>query len=87
LVNIEKVKDKSKSNTMSKNDIIKAEGQVIDVLPNATFKVKLSDTDLTILSYASGKMRQHEIRILMGDQVDIEMSPYDLSKGRIVRRK
>ncbi len=60
-------------------------GQVIDVLPNATFKVKL-ETENTILAYISGKMRQHEIRILDGDKVEIEMSPYDLSKGRITRR-
>ena len=72
---------------MSKEDTIKVEGQVIDVLPNATFKVKLNDTGLTVLSYISGRMRQHEIRILMGDKVDVEMSPYDLTKGRIVRRK
>ena len=72
---------------MSKEATIKVEGQVIDVLPNATFKVKLNDTGLTVLSYISGRMRQHEIRILMGDKVDIEMSPYDLTRGRIIRRK
>lgn len=71
---------------MAKESTLKVEGDVIDVLPNATFKVKL-DNDMVVLSYVSGKMRQHEIRILMGDKVEIEMSPYDLSRGRIVRRK
>ncbi len=71
---------------MAKEGTIKVEGEVIDVLPNATFRVKL-DAGPTVLSYISGKMRQHEIRILMGDRVDLEMSPYDLTKGRIIRRK
>lgn len=60
-------------------------GQVIDVLPNATFKVKL-ETENTILAYISGKMRKNEIRILLGDGVEVEISVYDLTKGRIVRR-
>lgn len=66
--------------------MVKLEGEIVDVLPNATFKVKL-ENGVEILSYVSGKMRQHEIRILMGDRVDVEMTPYDLSRGRIVRRK
>jgi translation initiation factor IF-1 len=71
---------------MTKENTLKIEGDVIDVLPNATFKVK-HDNDMIVLSYISGKMRQHEIRILMGDKVELEISPYDLSRGRIVRRK
>lgn len=71
---------------MAKEDTIKVEGLVIEVLPNATFKVKL-ENDHVILSYIAGRMRQHEIRIIMGDTVEVEMTPYDLSKGRIVRRK
>lgn len=71
---------------MAKEDSFKVEGEVIDVLPNATFKVKL-ENGVEVLSYVSGKMRQYEIRILMGDRVDVEMTPYDLSRGRIVRRK
>ena len=71
---------------MSKESAFKMEGEIIDVLPNATFKVKLIESDLVVLTYVSGKMRQHEIRILMGDKVSVEMSPYDLSRGRIVRR-
>lgn len=71
---------------MAKEGLLKLEGEVIDVLPNATFKVKL-ENEVIILSYISGKMRQHEIRVLMGDRVEVEMTPYDLSRGRIVRRK
>jgi translation initiation factor IF-1 len=67
-------------------DTIKFEGEVIDVLPNATFKVKL-ENDLVVFSYLAGKMRQNQIRILLGDKVDVELTPYDLSKGRITRRK
>lgn len=71
---------------MAKEDTIKLEGVVVDVLPNATFRVKL-ENGMEVLSYISGKMRQHEIRILMGDMVLLEMTPYDLTRGRIVRRK
>ena len=71
---------------MAKEDIIKAEGEIIDVLPNATFKVQLENGH-TVLSYVAGRMRQHEIRIIMGDIVELEITPYDLSRGRIIRRK
>lgn len=71
---------------MAKEDFIKIEGKVTEVLPNAMFRVKLS-TGANILGYISGRMRQNEIRILLGDQIELELSPYDLSKGRIVRRK
>jgi translation initiation factor IF-1 len=71
---------------MAKESTIKLEGEVIDVLPNATFKVKLENGH-TVLSYVSGRMRQYEIRILMGDRVELEMTPYDLNRGRIIRRK
>ena len=70
---------------MAKEGGVKMEGEVVDVLPNAMFKVQLT-TGPTILGYISGKMRQNEIRILDGDRVEIEISPYDLSKGRITRR-
>ena len=70
---------------MAKQEGVKVDGEVVDVLPNATFKVKLK-TGATILGYISGKMRQNEIRILDGDRVELELSPYDLSKGRITRR-
>jgi translation initiation factor IF-1 len=71
---------------MAKEDIIRVEGEVVDVLPNTTFKVKLENGH-TILSYLAGKMRRHEIRIITGDKVDLEITPYDLSRGRIIRRK
>jgi len=70
---------------MAKQEGVKVDGEVVDVLPNATFKVKLN-TGVIILGYISGKMRQNEIRILDGDKVELELSPYDLSKGRITRR-
>jgi translation initiation factor IF-1 len=71
---------------MAKDDTIKVEGEVVDVLPNAMFRVELS-TGNKILGYISGRMRQNEIRILLGDEVELELSPYDLTKGRITRRK
>jgi len=70
---------------MAKEGSIKIEGIVVDVLPNATFRVEINPGQ-KILGYISGKMRQHEIRILDGDRVELELSPYDLTKGRIVRR-
>ena len=71
---------------MAKEDIIRLEGEIVDVLPNTTFKVTLENGH-TILSYLAGKMRRHEIRIIMGDKVEVEITPYDLDRGRIVRRK
>jgi translation initiation factor IF-1 len=71
---------------MAKDDTIKVEGSVVDVLPNAMFRVQLT-TGNKILGYISGRMRQNEIRILLGDEVELELSPYDLTKGRITRRR
>ncbi len=70
---------------MSKNDCIEAEGIIEEALPNATFKVKLSNGHV-ITAYISGKLRMNYIKIIPGDSVKIEMSPYDLTKGRIVWR-
>ncbi|MBT3873927.1 translation initiation factor IF-1 [Methylophilales bacterium] len=70
---------------MAKEDIIEMEGEVLENLPNATFKVKL-ENDHVVLGYISGKMRMNYIRILPGDTVTVEISPYDLSKGRITFR-
>jgi translation initiation factor IF-1 len=73
---------------MAKEDTIKMEGEVTEVLPNAMFRVQLSTgANPNVLGYISGKMRQNDIKILLGDLVDIEFSPYDLTKGRIVKRK
>lgn len=71
---------------MAKEATLKMEGQVIEVLPNATFRVSL-EAGNTILGLISGKMRQNDIRVLLGDKVEIELSPYDLTKGRIIRRR
>lgn len=70
---------------MSKEDVIEFEGVVEEVLPNATFKVKLSNGHV-ITTYISGKLRMNYIKILEGDKVKVEMSPYDLTKGRITWR-
>lgn len=71
---------------MAKESTMEFEGDIVDVMPNATFKVKI-ETGHTILAHISGKMRKNQIRILMGDKVSVEMSPYDLTRGRITRRK
>lgn len=70
---------------MAKEDKIQLEGEVIDALPNAMFKVRL-ENDHELVAHISGKMRMHYIRILPGDRVTVEISPYDLSKGRITYR-
>ena len=70
---------------MAKEDTIEMQGEVLETLPNATFKVKL-ENDHVVHVHISGKMRMHYIRILPGDIVTVEMTPYDLSKGRIIFR-
>ena len=70
---------------MAKEDNIELEGLVVETLPNTTFKVKL-ENDNVITAHISGKMRKNYIRILTGDKVKVEMSPYDLTKGRITFR-
>ncbi len=70
---------------MSKQDMIEVEGTVTEALPNATFKVDIGNGH-TILAHISGKLRMNFIRILPGDKVTVEMSPYDLTKGRITWR-
>ena len=70
---------------MPKEDVIEAEGRVVEVMPNATFKVQLANGHI-VIAYLSGKLRMNYIRILEGDKVTIEMSPYDLTKGRITWR-
>jgi translation initiation factor IF-1 len=67
---------------MAKEDLIELEGKVVEVLPNAQFRVEL-ENGVVVTAYASGKMRKFRIRILAGDRVTVEMSPYDLSKARI----
>ena len=63
------------------------EGQVTEILPNATFRVRIDETEAVVLGVISGKMRQHNIKVMLGDRVEIEFSPYDVSRGRITRRR
>jgi translation initiation factor IF-1 len=70
---------------MSKEDMIEFSGQVVELLPNAMFRVKL-DNEHMVLAHTSGKMRKNRIRVLAGDRVNVEMTPYDLTKGRITFR-
>lgn len=72
---------------MAKDDVIREEGTVIEVLPNTMFRVKLGTNDKTVLAHLSGKMRQNNIKVLLGDNVTLEISVYDITKGRIVFRK
>jgi translation initiation factor IF-1 len=70
---------------MSKDDVIEMQGEVVEHLPNATFRVKLENGHI-VLAHISGKMRMHYIRILPGDKVKVELTPYDLTRARIVFR-
>ncbi len=70
---------------MAKEEAIEVEGEILEALPNAQFKVKL-ENGLEILAHVSGKIRMHYIRILPGDKVKVQISPYDLTKGRITYR-
>jgi len=70
---------------MSKADVIETEGKVVEVLPGTKFKVQL-ENGIVILAYLAGKVRENNIKVLEGDSVRVEMSPYDLTKGRITWR-
>jgi translation initiation factor IF-1 len=70
---------------LSKNDTVEVEGEVTETLPNAQFRVQL-DAGQTIIAHLSGRMRMNHIRVLPGDRVKVAMSPYDLTKGRIIHR-
>lgn len=70
---------------MGKEDVIEVQGTIVEALPNTMFRVELENGHV-VLAYISGKMRKHFIRILPGDKVTVELSPYDLSKGRITYR-
>jgi translation initiation factor IF-1 len=72
-------------NRMAKEDLIEMQGEVVENLPNATFRVKLENGHM-VLGFISGKMRMHYIRILPGDKVTVQLTPYDLSRARIVFR-
>ena len=70
---------------MAKEELIEFEGVVLELLPNAMFRIRL-DNDHEILGHTSGRMRKNRIRVLVGDRVTVEMTPYDLSKGRVIHR-
>jgi len=70
---------------MSEADLIEMEGVVTEALPNAMFRVEL-DNEYTVLTYLSGRLRRHSIKILPGDRVKVELTPYDLTRGRIIYR-
>ncbi len=70
---------------MSKQDLLEFKGKVMDLLPNAMFRVKLENGH-TVTAHTAGKLRKNRIRILQGDNVTVEMTPYDLTKGRIIFR-
>lgn len=71
---------------MSKNDVFEMKGTVVEVLPSTVFKVKLTANGQIIVAHVSGKIRMNTIRILPGDRVTVEISPYDLTRGRITYR-
>ncbi len=79
------MKQQRDSNLKTKEEKVEVEGTVVEALPNTMFTVKL-DNGHKVMGYLSGKMRRYYIRILLGDRVKVEMSPYDLSKGRITYR-
>jgi translation initiation factor IF-1 len=71
---------------MGKEDSFKMEGEVVEILPNAMFRIRIDDSPNLVIGVISGKMRQHNIKVLLGDRVEVEFSVYDLTRGRIVRR-
>jgi len=78
-------REEQQQRNMAKEDVIQMQGEIMDTLPNATFQVKLENGHV-ILGHISGKMRMHYIRILPGDKVTVELTPYDLTRGRIIFR-
>jgi translation initiation factor IF-1 len=72
---------------LSKEDVIKMEGVIAEVLPNTMYRVQIEQFERLVLASLSGRMRQHNIKVLMGDVVELEFSPYDLTRGRITRRR
>lgn len=72
---------------MSKEEVIKMEGVIQEVLPNTTYRVQIENFEKPVLANLNGRMRQHNIKVLLGDTVELEFSPYDLTRGRITRRR
>lgn len=71
---------------LAKDDVIEVEGVVTEKLPNAMFRVEIANTEQVVLAHISGKIRKNFIKVLVGDKVKVELSPYDLTKGRITFR-
>lgn len=71
---------------MSKEENVTVTGEVVDCLPGTLFRIKIGDLPHLVVAHLSGRMRKNKIRVLLGDRVEMEMSPYDLTKGRIVKR-
>jgi translation initiation factor IF-1 len=71
---------------MSKEECVVMDGVIDEIMPAAMFRIKLDDTDSVVIGYLSGRMRTNNIKVLLGDRVSLEFSPYDLSRGRIIRR-
>jgi translation initiation factor IF-1 len=72
---------------MSKEDVIRMEGVIEEVLRNTTYRVRIENFEKPVLATLNGRMRQHNIKVLTGDAVELEFSPYDLTRGRITRRR
>ena len=72
---------------MAKEETLELEGKVLEVLPNTMFRIQLDGVEKPVIGYISVRMRKHDIKILLGDRVLIEFSPYDLTRGRITRRR
>ena len=72
---------------MAKEDIITVDGKIVEILPNTMFRVKIANFEAPLLATISGRMRKNNIKVLLGDNVEVEMSPYDMSRGRISRRR
>ena len=72
---------------MAKEEAIKMEGIVEEVLPNTTYRIRIANFEKSVLASLNGRMRQHNIKVLAGDTVELEFSPYDLTRGRITRRR
>lgn len=71
---------------MAKEDAIEMTGKVVDILPNAMFRIQIENFHNPVIAYLNGRMKKHNIKVLLGDSVLLEFSPYDLTKGRITRR-
>jgi len=71
---------------LSKQDLLEFKGKVIDLLPNAMFRVQLEKNNHIVIAHTAGKLRKNRIRVLQGDNVTVEVTPYDLTKGRIIFR-